>query len=138
MQRDTELEAFVGRIYDVFNTGDVASIPDLVSDDDGVLGIGTDPREWWVGPAVIEAFKTQPPEMHAAGLRFEPGEAQAYAEGSVGWIADQPTLKLPDGEELPMRFTAVCHQEDGSWKMVQFHLSLGASNEEAIGEELTV
>jgi hypothetical protein len=138
MQRDTQLAEDFKWMYDVFNTGDVAGIDDFVSHDDGILGIGTDPREWWGGAAVIQALKTQPPEMHAAGLRFEPGEVQAYREGSVGWIADQPTLELPDGSTVPMRLTAVCHQEDGAWKMVQFHLSIGASNEAAIGEELTI
>ena len=37
-----------------------------------------------------------------------------------------------------MRFSGVFHQEDGAWKMVQFHLSIGAMNEESIGEELPV
>jgi hypothetical protein len=138
MQRDAELAEYVAKFYTVFNTGDVTSLGDFVSRDHGILGIGTDPREWWIGEDVIRAFQTQPPEMHAAGLRFDSGEVHAYREGSVGWLADQPTLKLPDGGEVPMRLTAVCHQEDGAWKMVQFHLSIGIANEEALNEELTV
>ena len=138
MQRDAELAKYLMWIYDAFNSGDVSNVDERISHNEGVLGIGTDSREWWLEGAVINALKAQPPEMHAAGLRFEPGDIQAHREGSVAWFADQPTLKMPDGGEVPMRLTAVCHQENGSWAMVQFHLSIGMSNEEAIGEELTV
>jgi hypothetical protein len=138
MQRDAELTAYLTRMYDVFNTGDVSKVDVFLAQEEGILGVGTDPREWWAGAALRQAFVTQPPEMHAAGLRFEPGDLQGYSEGSVGWFADQPTLITPDGGEVPMRLTGVCHQEDGTWKMVQFHLSIGMMNEEALGEELTI
>jgi hypothetical protein len=123
----------------VFNTGGVSIVGDFVSTEEDVLGIGTDPREWWAGSEAFRAaWNTQLPEMHAAGLRFEPGDIQAFSEGSIGWFADQPTLKMPDGGEVPMRLSGVCRQEDGAWKMVQFHLSIGMLNEEALGEELTI
>lgn len=139
MKRNAELAAAIGHMYEVFNTGDASTINDFVSAETDILGIGTDPREWWAGSdAFRAAWNTQPAEMHAAGLRFEPGDIQAFSEGSVGWFADQPTLHTPNGGGVPMRLTGVYHQEDGAWKMVQFHLSIGAMNEESIGEELTV
>ena len=139
MERNSDLASQVRRMYDIFNTGDASVINEIVSSEENSLGIGTDPREWWSGSdAFREAWNTQPAEMHAAGLRFEPGNIQAFTEGSVGWFADQPTLNMPDGGAVPMRLTGVFHEENGGWKIIQFHLSIGALNEAAIGEELTI
>ncbi len=65
-----------------------------------------------------------------------PGDPEAYVEGSVGWVADQATLTLPDGGELRLRFTGVLHREDGECRFVQSHGSLGVANEDSFGEEL--
>ena len=139
MERNSDLATQVQRMYDIFNTGDISAVDDFLSIDENVLGVGTDPREWWAGTdAFRAAWNTQPAEMHAAGLRFKPGDVQAFTEGSMGWFADQPTLNMPDGGAVPMRMTGVFHEENGAWKMVQFHLSIGALNEELLGEELTV
>jgi hypothetical protein len=138
MQRNAELAEYLTRLYALFATGDVSLADELLSSEADILGVGTDPREWWLGDAFRDAARTQPAEMHAAGLRFEPGEVLACSEGSIGWFADQPTLKLPDGGDVPMRLTGICRQEDGAWKMVQLHLSIGIMNEEALGEELTI
>jgi hypothetical protein len=138
MQRNAEISEQLSQMYAVFNTGDVSIVDRFLSREEGVLGIGTDPREWWAGTDLRDAFNTQPVEMHSAGLRFEPGDIQAFSEGTVGWFADRPVLKMPDAGEVPMRLSGVFRQEDGVWKMVQFHLSIGAMNEESIGENLTI
>jgi hypothetical protein len=39
---------------------------------------------------------------------------------------------------MPSRLTLVCQQEDGAWKVVQWHVSVGVANEELLGRELTV
>jgi hypothetical protein len=138
MERNAELAVYLTRMYDVFNTGEVAIVDDLVSREQGILGVGTDPGEWWFDDAFRDAFRAQAPQVHAAGMRLEPGALQAFSEGSVGWFADQPTLKMAAGGAVPMRLTGVCHQEDGAWKVVQFHLSIGVPDEEALGVDLTI
>jgi hypothetical protein len=40
-------------------------------------------------------------------------------------------------EEAPFRFSAFYRLEERDWKMVHFHSSVGVSNEEALGVELT-
>ena len=137
MEHNAELADTLARFFEAFNKGDIATVEDLLSRQQGTLGVGTDPGEWWREDAIRDAFRTQMPQMLAAGLRFEPGELEAFSEGSVGWFADQMTLKIPDGGAVPMRLTGVSHQEAGTWKMVQFHLSIGMLNEEVLGEELT-
>ena len=42
-----------------------------------------------------------------------------------------------DGSTTTLRFTGVLHLEDGIWRFVQSHLSVGATNEETIGYEMT-
>ncbi len=76
--------------------------------------------------------------MSAAGLQFVSGDIQAFSEGSIGWFADQPTIKMADGSEAPARITGVFRQEGGVWKLMQFHFSFGVMNEEALNEELTI
>src|SRR5262249_51170965 len=60
----------------------------------------------------------------------------AYGCGNVGWVADQ-ILTLPNGRELTLRLSAVAAIERGHWRFVQWHTSLGKTNEEALGMSLT-
>ena len=121
------------RFYDAMGSGDTAFVDRHFSRDPDARAIGTDPQEWWSGPRVVEVFKEQ---LDAMGGRmpFTPGDPEAYVEGSVGWVADRVAFILPDGGELPCRVTCVLHREDGEWKFVQSHASVGVANEEAFGE----
>jgi hypothetical protein len=65
-----------------------------------------------------------------------PGDPQAYAEGSVGWVADRPVLHVL-GQEIPIRWTVIFHREAGEWKIIQEHMSVGAPNVEVVGKEFT-
>ena len=46
-------------------------------------------------------------------------------------------VRLPDGTDIPLRLTMVFHQENSDWKIVQWHISTGVSNEDAVGKALT-
>jgi ketosteroid isomerase-like protein len=135
MKRSEELKSVVLRMYDGFSSGDVNGILDLFSHQDGVLSIGTDPDEWWLGyETIARVYKGQLAEM--GGIKVVAGNMDAFVEGSVGWVADNVSFRLPNGQEMPFRSTTVLHQENGEWKIVQTHLSIGVPNEEAIGKEL--
>ncbi len=71
------------------------------------------------------------------GFVLTDANPQAYSEGTVGWVADYPKLRLPDGTEIPFRITTVYPKENGAWKMVQWHGSIGVPNEEMVGQDLT-
>jgi hypothetical protein len=136
MEQSAELKELYLRICEALSRGDYAFFERCFSQKDGVLAIGTDPTEWWTGYAAItKVFKTQLKEM--GGLQILADTPQAYHDGSIGWIAGQPTLKLPNGTEMPVRLTAVFQKEQHDWKIVQWHFSIGVSNEDAIGETLT-
>jgi SnoaL-like domain len=53
-------------------------------------------------------------------------DVKAFREGSVGWAAGQGYFEM-EGRRVPVRLTAVLHQEDGEWKAVQSHASIGAA-----------
>ena len=40
---------------------------------------------------------------------------------------------MEDGRKILTHWTAVYHHEDGEWKMIQAHLSVGVPNEELFG-----
>ena len=124
--------------YDALTRGDADLLEQLISRQDGVLGIGTDPDEWWVGHAKLrDIMKTQMAEM-GGHITIVDSDPVAYAEGTVGWVADRPRFRLDDGTESPIRLTATFHREQDDWKIVQFHVSVGVPNEEVVGRELTV
>lgn len=124
------------QICEAQSSGDYSFFERNFSQKDGVLAIGTDPTEWWNGYATItKVFKAQLKET--GGFEILAGTPQAYSDGSIGWVAGKPTLKLTDGTEIPFRLTAVFQKEQNGWKIVQWHASTGISNENLIGETLT-
>jgi ketosteroid isomerase-like protein len=92
--------------------------------------IGTDPSEWFEGEKAFEHMKQEMKEM--GDIKFSPGEIKAYEEGPVGWGIARPTLALPNGKQVSIRWSAVFHQEDGDWKLVQLHTSVGIINEQLL------
>ena len=132
MKPSTEVRNAVLCLYESMGTGDVSAIKRLFSCASGVLAIGTDPYEWWAGhDTIVEAFRAQ---LQGGGTRkVEPGDLNAFAEGSVGWAADRRTMRLASGKEITIRETFLFHREDGQWKLVQFHASVAVPNAELAG-----
>jgi len=133
MQQAPELRDVLVRLYEAFSRGDADLIAQLTSRQEGLVFIGTDPDEWFEDVGNVRRLVQA---QAGAGVTVIPGEVRAYREGPVGWIADRGSFRLPDGSDVPFRLTAVFRQEDGAWKMVQEHASIGVSNEEVIGQEL--
>jgi ketosteroid isomerase-like protein len=137
MQPSAQVKDTLIQFYDAFSRGDASMLMDLISSERGVLTIGTDPQEWWdERNALRRAFEAQLKELGGATLVAD--KPQGYAEGSVGWASDRPTIRMPDGTGVPTRVTAVAHLEGNRWKLVQTHISLGVANEEVVGQTLTV
>ncbi len=131
MQRSAEVKDTLLRFYEVFSAQDLQSVEQMIAQQaEGVVAIGTagewlEGREQWI--AATEAL------MHEMeGFRMEAGEEpHCYEEGSMGWVADRPRAVLPEGT-ISTRFTSVMHQENGQWKVVHVHLSVGVPDEEVV------
>lgn len=136
IEQSAELKDRAVKLYDAMSRGDSVEALALYSARPGILNIGTDPLEWWTDPSrYAQVLTAQIKEL--AGIRFIAGDVIAYREGSVGWTADASKVRLPDGSEIPFRFTAVWHLEDKEWKIVQSHSSFSVANDQAINMELT-
>ena len=134
MNQSNEVRELTERAYAILTTGqgDPAA---LFADEEGVLAIGSDPDEWWEGPdRIAEVFRAQGEAL--AGSRVEGSKPAAYAEGDAGWVADRPTIVMPDGTRVSFRITATAVRSAGVWRFVQWHGSVGVPNEEAVGREL--
>lgn len=128
MQASTELRALITGWFDSVVSGDQSWAERHVSRRAGVRLVGTDPAEWLEGPRVVEFLRE---EVKALGgvVQVMAIETEAYREGTVGWGVANPVLALPDGRQFSPRWSAVFHQEDGDWKLVQLHASVGVANE---------
>jgi ketosteroid isomerase-like protein len=135
MKSSAEVTRAFGDYLDAIANGDVKSIDALLADD--VILIGTDPAEWWTGhDTVVKAFATQMEEM-GGGFPIRTANPQGFADGNVGWACDQPVLTMPDGA-IPLRISAVFAKENGRWRVVHTHVSMGVKNEASLGKELTI
>lgn len=132
MEQSVSVREAMQRFYDRFSAGDAADFARSVSREADTMVIGTAPTEWYDGRdkwlAAIEEQIAAIPD-----IRLEAGELRCWEEGSVGWAADRPRFVLPDGSAIEVRLTAVLRQEDGEWKLVQVHFSVGVADEDAIG-----
>jgi hypothetical protein len=140
MEASPDLRRIAEEFYELFLSGDTSVVERYVENDDGLLVIGTDPREWWSEyENVMTALKAQAAELSGVGLKIvRDHEIEAHQEGVVGWVADRPRFVFPDGSELSLRVTAVFLEKVGGWKLAQWHASVGVDNEEAVGRGLTV
>jgi ketosteroid isomerase-like protein len=111
--------------------GDAGAFMSCLSAQPGTLFFGSAAEEWVAGPAAIGEFAGQVmPAVHGAGLTFRPGDAQAFREGSIGWVADRMTIRAKSGAEQEVRTTAVFRQEGGQWKAVLYGHSLAVPDDQ--------
>jgi hypothetical protein len=125
MQQSGDVREAMLRFCDRLSAGDVASFDELVSREAALI-IGTAPGEW------VDDRERMKFGFEAEGVRLEPDDPLGYEEGSMGWVVDQPTFVFPDGSAIQTRLTAVMRQEDGRWKLVHAHFSVGVPDEEVV------
>lgn len=131
MERSNELRDRVLAGFEAFSSGDDSLVERDTSRHEGVRLIGTDPDEWFEGVRAAEVLKQE--VRDTTDIEVSARDIEAFVEGTVGWVSGRVVWTLGDGREIPSRWTAVFHQEDGDWKMVQAHTSVGVPNEELFG-----
>ena len=136
MSAADQLRKLLPDLYAAFSSGDATAWTEHLADD--VVGIGSDPDEWWEGRDVLaQVADAQMREISGAGGRLTAGEPRVFEHGDVAWVVDAPTLRLGDGTEMPMRVTLVAVSDAGTPRLRHFHFSVGAANEQIFGQELT-
>ncbi len=130
MDRSAELEQFVAAWFAAASGGDAALVDAHVSPDDATRLIGSDPAEVFKGGNAVAEFLRGEVEGAGGNVTFMPNDTEAFSEGSVGWATTNVTITMPDGKHVSPRWSAVFRMEDGVWKFVQIHASIGIANED--------
>jgi hypothetical protein len=125
VQQSADVREAMLRFCDRLSASDVGSFDELVSREAALI-IGTAPGEW------IEDRDRMKFGFEAEGVRLEPDDPRGYEEGPMGWVVDDPTFVFPDGSSFRTRLTAVMRREDGRWKIVHAHFSIGVPDEEVV------
>lgn len=131
MERSTEVESFIEEMYALMRDGNGKGCAALL-DDEVTIFVGTDADEWWDTPAVSKAAFQEQLES-TGGFDITSGGPVGHAQGDIGWVADQPTMRIGD-QSVPMRMTTVLRSVNGNWRIVQGHLSVATKvNEDLFG-----
>jgi adenylate cyclase len=94
--------------------------------------------EWYQGPGTDrdgEGLVLRAQEIGATDIEFE--LLEAYEHGDVGWAAGITILHRGQRDPIATRFTGTYLLEDGSWRVVQWHASIGVANTDSWGVELS-
>jgi len=127
-ERSAEIEQVLRITFDALARSDVDEIGRRTSRDPCVVAIGSDPGESVEGyEQYMQLFRESTPDSEL-GVTAGLDDVQAFEEGSVGWATGRGYFEL-ERNRVPVRFTAVLHQEDGQWKAVQAHASIGVPND---------
>jgi hypothetical protein len=125
MKRSDRLRERALRFYDRFSANDAQSFDELVSQQATSI-IGTAEDEWFTDREKLRSG------FGYDGLRLEGGDPEAWEEGDIGWVVDRPTMQVPGHGEFRTRFTGVFRREDGVWRLVLSHFSVGVPDEEVV------
>jgi ketosteroid isomerase-like protein len=136
MQRSPEIEQMARDAMAAIDKGDIDALLAMVSRDAHVTSIGTDPAEYSRDLAgTLQMLQASAPEQ-SGGMRAAVTEVIAYEHGDVGWLDGTGSFSS-GGESVEVRFTNVVVREDGAWRLVQVHTSIGVPNERMFDPALT-
>jgi ketosteroid isomerase-like protein len=125
------VQATLQQWKDAYSRRDVDGALAVMAPDEDLVGIGTGPDEWRVGPAEFKAqLERDFAQSEALSVAYEP--LVVSAAGPVDWVAGRATVAARvEGRELTLtgRFTAVLEQRGDRWLLMQTHFSLPAAEQ---------
>ena len=126
MAPSTEIRDTVLEMYRHMLAGEGEAANELISRDPALVFIGS-AGEW------IDDQDTLRAGTQVAGEGLEAGpNPVGYANGDVGWFADQPTWLFADGTRAEMRLTAVLQHEAPGWRIVNVHMSVAVPDDQCV------
>lgn len=107
--------------------GDLDAIDHQLSRDPSVLSVGTDASEWAEGhDNIMREFRESAPGELGFSLGLD--QVKAFREGNIGWAICRGHFEA-DGRRVRTRTTVVLQREDGQWKTLHAHSSIGVPND---------
>jgi ketosteroid isomerase-like protein len=129
-QTQAAVQATLQQWKDAYTQRDLDRALAVIAPDD-VVGIGTGPDEWRVGPEEFRAqIERDFAQSEALKVNYEP--LVVSEAGPVAWVAGRATVQARiDGQDLTLtgRFTAVLEQRGDRWLLMQTHFSLPAAEQ---------
>ena len=126
MAPSNEVRDTVLQMYRLMLTGEGDAANEPISRDPALIFIGS-AGEW------IDDQTTLRSGTQVAGEGLEPGpNPVGFANGDVGWFADQPTWLFADGTKAEMRLTAVLQHEAVGWRIVNVHMSVAVPDDQCV------
>ncbi len=124
MKRSPEIENLMRESVAALERGDLAYIEEHTSRADGTVAIGTDPDEYSRDFETIMKLMADSTPEGEQRIRVLVDEIRGYEQGDIGW-SDATGRFEHDGVTVPVRITEVARREDGVWRAVQSHASIG-------------
>jgi len=126
-----ELRRVVIRFIEALRDGDEEAVSNRVSRQPGFERLGSDPEELWhEGETAARLWVQQMREMGGGYPWRLIDDVHAMTEGTVGWAVGRAEMSPPIDMSVEFRFTTVLHLEHGEWKIVNWHSSIPANNED--------
>ena len=126
MAPSTEIRDTVLEMYRRMLAGESDAANDLISRDPALIFIGS-AGEWIDDQATLRSGT----QVAGEGLEAGPNPV-GFANGDVGWFADQPTWVFADGTKAEMRLTAVLQREAAGWRIVNVHMSVAVPDDQCV------
>ena len=125
-----EVRKVLDELLEAQNVGDAARLRSMLSERPDAVHIGTDSEEWETSKQVVDA-------VAAAGggddIQAVADEFDTHIQGDVAWAEGRGRFTRAGGGERPVRMTGVLIRENGQWKVVQSHASIGVPNADIFG-----
>ncbi len=135
IEKSPELEAVLRRMWRIYVSGSVEALSNVVSSHPDVRVIFSADDYWVTGSdRVVPLLAERSSRMNVE--RIEIDRIEAFEVDDFGWAACAVTVFFSSGESSSFRNTATFVIEDGVWKAVQLHTSVGVPEEETFGYEL--
>ncbi len=135
VKESPELVAVVTRWLDAMDRRDFGTAANLFHRTKFARYIGTDPDEWWSGTTYIDAYPHHMEENPVFTMEVQ--DIEAFEAGTVGWAAVRTLTTFGNEEPAPIRFSFVFVLDEGTWGIVQSHVSVGVANPDVLGVEIT-
>lgn len=126
MQPSVEVRDTVLQMYRHMLAGEGDAANELISRDPALVFIGS-AGEWVDDQATLRSGT----QVAGEGLVAGPNPL-GYANGDVGWFADQPSWLFADGTRAEMRLTAVLQHEAVGWRIVNVHMSVAVPDDQCV------
>jgi hypothetical protein len=130
MDRSPEVERLAVAWLAGMKAGDPVAVASLFAEDEATTVIGNGADQWFTGDAYTRKRLDGTLGEHG-GIPFEPGSPTGWAAGDTGWFADQVTLVFP-AKTIPLRMTGVAIRQNGTWLLVQLHVSAAVSDDDLL------